>query len=497
MPRSGLAVCCVLALSVCATAQKPQTAVDRREAQPDPLVGLLLAQARQATASVPRLLAPGMLSEIARDELGPGRRRKPAEDQPALMDFQTAFALALALPAETGDPVLDTARAQVKTQVEQEAVAELARHEDVDAAVQITRSADVPKAPLYNQLLMAIASAHAPDKSDQKPLDAVEALVDECERVAGAFPYRGVAAWLRREDDPGLDQMLLVQGGYQWASQETDPSRIEASVPFLLAGHRKEPELDQKLESTIEAQLGSLRTGPLTLTQTTHNAARGLLTVLRLLDPLQAAQRAQQWPQMNLSGGGESRAGFGLQPRRRFQLQLPPPADAAGVDPSGQAAALQSFRKLVHEAESQRHRNPNQALALAGQASSMLDATLWPVALPEAVLVAALERELGDTNDAAALLESCLDEADRQARSDDAAYLNGDPDALAGIAQDVSRAGATVLEAYSEAARVDFAATAAHALSAQFTLLRPLVLARVALVGAMAARRAAREAQPH
>lgn len=493
MLRTGVALCCLLALSFCAAAQKPETTA----AQPDPLVVQLLAQARQATASVPSLLAPAMLSAIARDELGPGRRRRhetSGADQPALSDFRAAFAIALALPSGTGDPVLDTARVQVKTEVEQEAVAELARHDEAVAALQLTRSADVPKEPLYSQLIMAMARAHAPETSEQKRLDALAALVDECERVTGAFPYRGVAALLRRADNPGLDQMLLVQGGYQWAKQETDPRRIEAAVPFLLAGHRKEPELDQELQSTIAAQLSSLRTGPLTLSQTTYTAARGLLTVLRLLDPLQAAQWAQQWPQMDLSAGGQFRGRFGLQPRRRFQLQLPPPADAAAdADRSAQAAAWQQFRKLVHEAESQRHRNPNGALALAGQASGMLDASLWPVALPEAVRVAAMEKELGDREDAAALLESCLDEADRQARSDDAAYLNGDPNALAGIAQDAGRAGAAVLEAYSEAARVDFATTAAHAENAQFTLLKPLVLARVALVGALAAR----EAQPH
>ncbi|MGH9413288.1 MAG: hypothetical protein ACRD0Y_06060 [Terriglobales bacterium] len=476
MSPTGVAVACLLALSLSAWGQKaPQPPV-----QEDPLVRQLYRQARQATASVPALLAPGMLSTIARDELRPGHNRS-GSNQVALTDFSSAFALALALPSGMGDPVLDPLRAQIKAEVEEDAVAELARHQQEDAALALTRTADVPREPLYSQLIAALAYGH------KDSLDRVESLVDECERASGAFPYRGVAAWLRREGGTGLDQMLLVQSGFQWARQETRPSQIEQAMPFLLVAHQKEPELDQELENTIAALLTTLSAQPVTYGGTAHNAVRGLLSVLRMLDPAQAAPWQQLWPQINLSGemsGGEPRFGNGS-----IRLGFTPTFSAAVTGVPAQTARIQQFTILVHRAESLRRRDPDRALSRAGLASGMLDQQLWPSVLPLAVRLAALEQQLGDVHDAAALLASCLDEADRQARAVDAQYEDTDAAAMAALAEDPSRVGAPIVAAYSEAARVNFAATAAHAEIAQFTLLKPLVLARVALDGAVAARR--------
>ncbi|MGH9488347.1 MAG: hypothetical protein ACRD04_12265 [Terriglobales bacterium] len=506
MPRLRLAVALIACLGAGAWAQQP---VPGEEANRG-LVALLYLQARQAAGSGPALLAPQTLSAIGVDELRPF---SPAADQAALGDLGAAFQSALDLPAQTGDSVLNPVRLQIKTGVEEETVAMLARQGQIQQALQWTRLADVPQAPLYGDVIAALSRPHwrhrreenedspapgavATAAAQAKLLDEVETLVQECEEASGAYPYRGVAEFLRRGTPASVERMLLVQSGYQWAARETDPARMYAAVRFLRQGHRREPELDSLLESTLAVLLHRLAQVPAGDSSYggVRAAASGLLALLSQLDPLQATGFKQSFPVFDSSARVYEFSPNAFQSGREFEIMPPPSvslaftATAPAPDPDLQTTGAERFEVLVAEAEAQRHSHPAQAQALANQASSMLDQQMWPSEVGTAIRLAALYQDLGASADAARMLGNCLDEADREARELDQEFFSGASSQRAAIAGNLNQAAGPVLQIYSKAARLDFTAAAERAETAQFSLLKPLVLARVALVGAIEQR---------
>lgn len=529
----------MLALSLGAAAQQ-RVRGSRNQAQLQiinpGLVQQIYQQARRAAANAPALLAPAMMRQIGVDELRPFSRDT---DQAALADLGTAFALARALPVHTGDATLDPVRAQIKAEVEEQTVADLARHGERQQALQLTRLADVPKAPLYGQIIAAAARPDwnrwnsddvAPDPNAaakrQALLNSVDQLVSECERASGQYPYRGVTELLRRGGPSGLERMLLVQEGYRWAGNETDPARIDTAVMFLHAAHDAEPELDSDLQSTIESMLNHLARVPLSQAGgASHNAAPRLVELLRDLDPVAATAWNAQWPalaspagplfpegynfsvQAMQSGQGHFQVVFprgmnshGLSALTlndgRVQMSFSTTVSAPAPDPDVQISGEERFRVLAAEAEAERHDHPAQALDDANQATAMLNRSLWPAVATAAIRLVAVYQQLGSNADAARLLQGCLDEARREALALDTAYASNQVSQQADLARDLNRAGASVLTIYGEAARLDFNTTAERAEMASFTLLKPLVLARVALVGAVEQRRAERQQPP-
>ncbi|MGH9475745.1 MAG: hypothetical protein ACRD1C_05390 [Terriglobales bacterium] len=539
MSRSPAVVAGCWALVLCAWGQQAQRGGRNRPfasaIQPG-LVQQLYAQARQAAQNAPALVAPAILRQIGVDELRPYTRDT---DETALDDLTAAFSLALALPTNTGDPDLDPVRAQIKAETEEQVVAELARHGQQQQALQLTRMADVPKAPLYGQI---IASAARPDWShwnddddepsdpaeaqkEQNLFDSVVALVAECERASGEYPYRGVTELLRRDGPRGLERMLLVEDGYERAANETDPARIDTAVMFLHAGHDAEPELDVDLQSTILAMLNRLaQISPTDDAGAVHNAAPRLFELLRDLDPLAAASWQAQWPTLVPATGPQFPEGYDFSVQAlqtggtNFQVVvprgLPPPSSislvlhngrpamlisttvtATAPDPGLQTTGAERFRVLVAEAESERHSHSAQALSYADQASSMLNHSLWPTVSTTAIRLVAIYQGLGASADAGRLLQNCLDEADREARELDAEFTSGPASQQASLARDLNLAGAAVLSIYSQAARSDFSTTAERAETASFTLLKPLVLARLALLRTVEQRRSQHQSQ--
>ncbi|HVA63733.1 MAG TPA: hypothetical protein VNF74_08415 [Terriglobales bacterium] len=470
------------------------------------LVLALYQQAARALNAVPAMAAPQMLADIASDEM----RLFP---QQGLADYRAAFDLARALPPpRSADDTLGQAREGFKENAEREAIRALARRGEQTEALALTRLADIPKAPLYD-LLIALAERRAQAAAPATPAGApgettaerVFALVEECKR-AGNYPYTGVAIYLRQRGAADLDRMMLVQDGYQWAGNETDPAQMGAAAAFLQAAHRAEPELDGMLESTLRELLRRLdQTG-------TTSAAFGLgrfaqirlLALLRQVDAPAAAALAAQDPAMSgllpgLGFGGRldgQAGGFAFRPQlggRGLGLMLVwRSPNAAGLETaSAEAGGASAFRALLGQAESQQRRDPSRALALAGQAAGLLDGALWTSETAAAARLAALEQQLGDGAAASRLLARCLQEADRQARAMDATYLGGDASQRTHLAQGLEAAQNSVLAVYSLAARLDFLGTAERAEAAQFALLKPLVLARVALVGEVGQRPAA------
>ncbi len=462
------------------------------------LVLALYQQAAEAVNAVPAMAAPQMLADIASDEM----RLFP---QQGLADFTTAFELARALPPPQGDnDAVGQAREAFKENAEREAVGELARRGDEAQALALTRLADIPKAPLYDQLI-ALAGRRrrkaAADPEGETTLERVFDLVQECKR-SGSYPYTGVAVFLRRRAGAGLERLTLVQDGYQWAGNETAPAQIEAAAVLLQAGHQAEPALDGLLATTLRTLLQRLEQagaspayfGPGRFAQIR------LMALLRQVNAPAAAALAAQAPglqgptpgmMLDPRPGGFA-AGLRFAGRGGRGLMLFPsraPAAGAGLDPASTAAGgASAFRALLAQAESLQRQDRSQALALAGRAAGMLDDSLWASQASAAARLATLEQQLGDGADAARLLRRCLEEADRQARALDATYLGAGASQRAQLAQGLEAAQGTVLMVYSLAARLDFVGTAERAEAAQFVLLKPLVLARVALVGEVGER---------
>src|SRR5579875_1117780 len=96
----------------------------------------LYRQAREAINATPTAVQPELLVQVARNE----ERLWPEQ---SLEDFQQVFRLALALPADNPQ----------KAEAERDAVGAVARGGETAEALEMARMADVPKAPLYDELI--------------------------------------------------------------------------------------------------------------------------------------------------------------------------------------------------------------------------------------------------------------------------------------------------------------------------------------------------------
>ncbi|MGN6594233.1 MAG: hypothetical protein ACTHJX_15170 [Terriglobales bacterium] len=548
MPR---AAAMLVLLSLVASAQQRGTRGRSLNSNPtatvDPaLIAALYQDAKQAIADAPALIGPRLLTDIARDETRPMFRGRgnatDAPPDPGLADFAAAFELARALPLPAdGDPA-QAAALSIKTNAESDAVAELARRGQLTQALQLARRADVPKGPLYDQLIMSTDRAWRRDNSDnnndnagdaaeesttdstadaanaaqaeQDRLDTVFTLVQECKRADGTYPYRGMAFFLRGEAPASLERTALILDGYHWATAESDRARLSAAAQFLAAGHRAAPGLDPQLTSALTTLLDHLG-------NTTQGSSRPLLNLLRTVDPQRADDEAQRWPALgtlaaeppapeislsalgsalSFSGPGGNRFVVGGSFARGnrggsaqsgtievvvpqgSQFSMSVNVTAPLPDPSDQPAGAAQFRMLLARAEMAARRLPAEARSFADQAAGLLDAGLWSSQAAVATRLAQVYQQLSDRPDAARILARALDQADADARAADQQYL-GDSSRQPQLAQDLEKLAAPVIEIYSLAARVDFETTARRAEQAQYVILKPMVLARIALVG--------------
>ncbi|MGH9393462.1 MAG: hypothetical protein ACRD1E_04775, partial [Terriglobales bacterium] len=500
-------------------------------------VAELYRQGRQAVAAAPALAAPRLLTDVARNEA----RLLP--DQ-SLADFAAAFQLALALPAPLGaDDAAGQARLRLKQEVELNAVSALAELGEQERALELVRQADVPKGPLYDLLVMLadrtpaeFSRRGAPAPARQAALDAaagqaamdrVFALVQECKRSDGSYPYHGVATLLRRPGFHGLERLSLVRDGYQWAAGETVASQISAATMFLQAGHQSEPALDGELEPVLLTLLR--RAGQAANSSAVSGIARSsgnrLMALLQQLDPAQAQRLALELPGVGAQALAQTpfsiavddafdQASNGAAPTLVVDVNSPagrrgtvvvnfgPRGPGASVstmqfntsvtalapDPAEISSGGMQFQVLLAKAESLQRQDPGQALSDANQAADLLDDTLLANETVAATRLATVLSQLGASADASRLLARCLGAAERQAAAADASFFAADAAQQAQTVLALDSAQAAVLEVYSLAARVDFATTAARAADGNFVLLKPLVLSRLALVGEVGQR---------
>lgn len=473
MRRRYIAVCVAL-LAELAVAQFRGGWRGRRA----PLTGARLARATQLlqaaradAEAAPAWAAPQLLIAVARAELPQFRAQ-------ALADDTAAFQLALALPApaDLSTPA-GQAREQIKENAELEAVSELARNSGEPAALALVRLADVPQAPLYDQLLLAARLSPA----------AAMNLVQECE-LQGAFPFRGAAALVERRRLQGFDLTALLTDGYLRAGDETDPRQISAAVFFLQAGRGAEPALDRTLETAALELLRRLAGDALTAAPASdsgfeRSAAVRLLALLRAVDPSRAAQWAADHPGFSL--GSSPFSYFPVRGNGRFAFTFRPQFGVADGS-SASAAPVAQFYARLNQAVRQQRSNPDASLAAADRAADLLSRGLLATQAPAAARLALVYAHLGDTADAGALMARCLDAAGRLARQADDDYNNGDAAARAQQALHLQAASWQVAQIYALAAQFDLPTAIARAESANFTLDKPLVLARLALTAQLA-----------
>ncbi|MGH9518144.1 MAG: hypothetical protein ACRD2D_00780 [Terriglobales bacterium] len=515
MPSRLAAALLLLACGGGAWAQRGRNPRTPPDAMTTGAVQDLYRQARVAIQNLPNVVQPRLLMDVARDQL----RQSP---QQGLDGLEQAFNLALALPS--------TQEAE-KVQVEREVVFELALRGEAPHALELTRRADVPKAPLYDALIEMAGRAEFDPANHARTLrqtgrqlaGTVMSMITECERSDGTFPYRGATVALRRESD-ALDRLELTRAAYTWAGNETDPAQIQSASVFLAVGHHLVPELDGILEDVLPSLISRVAasdlSGPLPLNK---GLGDRLMNLLLRVDPARAEALAAQFPTvgagavnafnlagvsladaqlqsldgtshpspspaLSAGGGGAARTAMPLTFRlgrsgatATFSTTVTALADDSAADPA-QPSGREAFLQLLARAEATWRHRPDDALALANQASGLLDQALWS-GEPTAILrLATVYRELGDSGDANRLWSGCLQQADRLAAAADAAEI-ADPAQAATLVAGYGTPYAPVLEVYSLAARLDFSATAAHAEQAQFVLLKPAVLMRVALVG--------------
>jgi hypothetical protein len=438
-------------------------------------VAQLLQSARREAEAAPAWAAPQLLVAVARAELPHFRAQ-------ALADDTAAFQLAVALPtpADLSTPA-GQAQERIKENAELEAVSELARNAGEPAALALVRVADVPKAPLYDQLLLA---------GHMRSAEALN-LVEECE-LQGAFPYRGAAVLLERGRFRGFDLTALVTGGYLHAGDETDPAQYGAAAFFLESGRRAAPALDGPLKTAalelLRRVAGDPFAAPASAGPFGRVAGLRLLALLRQVDPQRAAQWAADHPGASLSGPGWGGGGYpgrlavagGLTVTLRMPLG-PRTGFAAGAAASGRSPVA-NFLAHLNQAVRDRRTNPDAALTEADQAAGLVNADLLAVEAPAAARLALMFDRLGDTADAGTLMAKCLDAAGRLARQADAAFDNANAAGQAQQALHLQAASWQVSEIYGLAGEFDLPSATARAESANFTLDKPLVLARLAII---------------
>ena len=462
----NLGLVLLLAVALGAQGRGGRAAPGGRRGPPPPdaatlgMVQALFGSARAAAAVVRPLAAPVITADLARDEM----RLFPEQ---AIADYTAAFWLARALPlsasAEPASAPVEVVEA-IKAETERSAVNALLRPHpppdaaaaaaggdaDAAAALQLARRADVAKAPLYDALVMRAA-----ERGDAA---TVVALVQECARSDGTYPYRGLATALRSRRLDRNDRLLLAQAGLSYFGASASTNQDADALFFLQAVQRETPALAPEVEAALQAVLSS-SADPRTLERAT--------ALLRTAEPNATPQPSGA---LNFEASGPPLFSFSV-------------TSAAPVAPGGgDAVGTSAFVLLVNRAQMLARSAPGGALDAANQADDMLDATLLAAVPDTAATLASVYAELGASADAARVLSLCLDAVDRIGAAADQTYANADPAARAAFVERIDAHAAAVIDVYSLAARLDPTTAATRAEASPMVLFKPLVLSRLAVV---------------
>lgn len=471
----------ILGLAVTLTAQgaKPVPAPDPGQQ--------LFQQAEAALDALPEADRPMLLASILEIEL-------PRYKAEALKGYQQLFQMALALPLPQGSSSFNF---YIKQQAELGAIIALTDQKDFDDALELARTADVPRAKMYD-FILARGASHWPV---QRGLE----LVRECVQADGSYPYSGAIRLAQAAKDDPITQRALLRGIYQAAANQTDLIAFGLTGGFdaLTGGHELAPDLDGELETALTALITRVGKDP------RHINARstsGLLGLLQSLAPDRAAELKASYPELvvvakrppvYLSQGDNG----------QWQRSLTEPADMqaedmAAKDPDGalryavgQQEVSTRFRALAAVALALAVSKPAEARQAAGQAQALIrdDQQLNNLDMAHAaVKLGKAWEKLGARAEARAFVTRLLDFADQRAASFDATYRAAPEDAdkfgpqtaktkiFMASQLEVSEPSYVVQDIYSLAGEVDFDLARHRLQSLPCDILLPLTTAQVA-----------------
>lgn len=383
---------------------------------PPPDAGLqLFQQAKTELDALPEMDRPMIFARVLELEL-------PHYKQPALDGYRQLFNMARALPGGANSFSFYT-----KRQAELGAIVALSEHNDLEAALELARTADVPRAKMYD-FILARAAGHWPVA---RGLD----LVQECVQADGSYPYGGALRLAQAAKDDPITQRALLRGIYAAATHDTDiiSFGLDGGFEALTNGHEMAPDLDANLETALNAMVTRIGKDPQHL-----NAVSGsrLLALLRQVAPDRAAELEAAYPALvevpkrpsryyNVNADGSAHVSYTEPADERVQ-------DMAEKDPAGalklasdQQDTAMRFRALAKVALALAITKPEVARQAAAQAAPLIEDDAFlnqvPVALAAVRLAHAWEK-LGERASARALMLRLLDVTDSQAAAFEDTY---------------------------------------------------------------------------
>ncbi|HET9785369.1 MAG TPA: hypothetical protein VFP94_10500, partial [Terriglobales bacterium] len=262
----------VLGLIAAVAAQTPA----KPAAPPD--AGLqLFRQAAAGLEVLPEMDRPMVLEAILAMEL-------PLYKQQALDGYHHLFQMALALPGGANQ-----FSSYTKGEAELGSIVGLSENGDLDAALELARTADVPRAKMYD-FILARAAGHW---SAQRGLE----LVRECVQADGTFPYSGAIRLAKAAQDDAITQRQLIRSVYAAADSQTDMIAFGLNGGFeaLTQGHEMAPDLDGELETSLISIITRTGKDPQHINAVLVSR---LLSLLQQIAPDRAAELKVTYPEL-------------------------------------------------------------------------------------------------------------------------------------------------------------------------------------------------------
>ncbi|MGH9465983.1 MAG: hypothetical protein ACRD1Y_01385 [Terriglobales bacterium] len=495
---------------------------------PDP-IAVLYDQAKAALADVPAEAQPYDLLQIAMDE---DIRHRSA----AIADSQRAFRLALALaPPQDSSDAVGNWHKSIKTYVELEAVVMLTRDGEAgfEAAHQLARQADVPRDRLYTELIGAAEDTAMQNAGRVFPQDqgllartyggigykptrlktpptatpnySVLELAHECQQGDGTFPFLGVGIALGSYRGSGQDMRPLVQLAYQAASGATTPLALHSAVFIFSAGHKFYPALDQQMESAAAEWLrhaqDAIQNAPATpsspsaarqqydaeVARETKADGNHVLELVKQIDADRGAALASQFSIFSTPARALMGPGIPIRSLTAGQRQQNADPQAAldhinqqpGSGDQNQAA---KFKALVNLAIALAEKNPAPAAKAASEALDMMTDTMLADNMDRVALLALrMSQDMQQQAQAEALIQRCLDAAEKKAMDVEQTFDNASPTDQQNDAGDFEGPGAPEIRVFAYASQVDFDLAVQRASATSATDFKPMFLLRTAV----------------
>jgi len=448
--------------------------------------------------------------------------------QPALDEFQAVFAEAVAAPNASSQDEGAATRTRLvwlRNHLETSAVQAFVRRRKWAAAEELARryqpARGYSKAGAYELIIAGLVGAGEARQAT--------ALIEECVRADGSFPFRSAAAMLGAATVRSEGRFSIAEQGVRIAANEAQPvGDVEAK--FLERVADMQPAMTQQVEDALLAMLDRLGARQSAAPRPgTAMAGMEAMAVLYKLDPSRANTEAARYPAFDLGAPKAAprlaitgQAAMNLvdtphltrvapvgrsAPWLRFPAggarsaqgacKLPPfvPGGSATdalvnqsqTDPGGAVDAAtgiadkaQKFAALAAVAEALSHTHPSQAMQAASSAYALLtkdvlaESAGWPLNLARTF------QRLGDHADAEAVLTECLDFTDARLADMEEQYRQLEPEEMASQWGSIELAIIPAAMTYLQASRMDAALALARVQRIRSPILAPLLMANVA-----------------